>query len=388
MAIQLDGIDYTLDTPIDNALNLLAYINQYMTDNDIRGSDGQIMQFTVNVASPMWLLILGLGYMFTIWQKLVYAAGQAFSIPDCSDPQLLNLAEIRMTSLLPGVKTVINGILTATGGVCSITTATKLLYEGIEFYPIMDYSTSSTVNIILASKDNGSFIVPANALTFETEPTNFGVLTTENSTPGRGPETIPELRRRLQIETRSIASIDLCKDAIAALIGIQSASILFNASLSLDMTIGSAVIPPRSAYILVQGFSDDIASIYCTYMTAPTPIGATTQNYITGSGQLIPVKFDQAQARSIYIKVIVEANTVPITYQDEIRDILLTVSGRLGIGVDYTQKYLINLFDTYTTVNILGLMVSMDNSTWGYTTAIEKYQIAVFAENNISFEII
>jgi hypothetical protein len=154
------------------------------------------------------------------------------------------------------------------------------------------------------------------------------------------------------------------------------------------MTIGSAVIPPRSAYILVQGFSDKIADIYCTYMTAPTPVGATTQNYTTGSGQLIPVKFDQAQARTVYIKVIVEANTVPITYQDEIKDILLTVSGRLGIGVDYTQKYLINLFDTYTTVNILGLMVSMNGSAWGYTTDIEKYQIAVFAENNISFEII
>lgn len=388
MAIQLDGIDYTLDTPIDNSLNLLAYINQYMTDNNIRNSAGEIMQFTVNVASPMWLLILGLGYMFTTWQKLVYAAGQAFSIPDCSDSQLLNLAEIRMTSLLPGVKTVINGVLTASGGTCSITTTTKLLYEGVEFYPIMDYSTSSTVNVIFASKDDGGFIVPANALTFETEPAHLGSLVTENSTPGRGPETIPELRRRLQIETRSIAAIDLCKDAISSLIGIQSASVLFNASLSLDMTIGSAVIPPRSAYILVQGFSDKIADTYCTYMTAPTPVGATTQNYTTGSGQLIPVKFDQAQAITVYIKVIVEANTVPITYQDEIKDILLTVSGRLGIGVDYTQKYLINLFDTYTTVNILGLMVSMNGSTWGYTTDIEKYQIAVFAENNISFEII
>ena len=90
--IELDGRSYVVNTPTENAFALLEFVNQFMVDNDVKNKRGEVVQFKISLASPIWLLIIGIGYLATVCQKIMYAVAQAFNIADCSELQVLSLA--------------------------------------------------------------------------------------------------------------------------------------------------------------------------------------------------------------------------------------------------------------------------------------------------------
>ena len=72
MAVELDGKSYVVETPLNNAYSILKTINDTLCENDIRIGE-TLVQFQINLMSPMWLLCLGIGALATFLQKLMYA---------------------------------------------------------------------------------------------------------------------------------------------------------------------------------------------------------------------------------------------------------------------------------------------------------------------------
>jgi len=388
MSIALDGIEYTVDQPTDNALNLLKFINSY-----------QPTQFVVNATSPVWLIILGMGYMLSTFQRLVYAAGQAFNIASCSPAQLLNLAEIAGTSLLEGSATTISCRITAlVGGACVITKdlTVTLTYEGLPavFKPIyaVTIAAGTTETVTLQCTENGPKYIEAGAVTeFDTVVPFIGTIVSSNSAPGENPETVSTLRGRLQFKTSPIAGLNACITAIRNLTGVQTANLYFNLSLSANLVIETMTIPPRSSGMFVQGYSDFIADTYFKYMSAPCVGGAVTQNFITLAGQILPITYSQPNQKDLYIKVRMKlpvTGIAPVGYQDMIKSLLLPASNSLLIGEDYTQRYLLPFLDTFTLpdITIMGLAISMDNITYSDTSSLLKNEIGIITSSKILFE--
>lgn len=394
----LDGIEYTVNTPTDNALNLLNYINQYCIDKGLKDSDGNTLQFVVNITSPIWLIILGLGYMFNIFQRLVYACGLSFNISSCPDTQVLNLMEIAGTKYLEGTATIVTIHVTAgPGGDCVIakTDSITYKYEGVDvlFHPVyaVTIPANTSANVTMQAAVIGIMYIPANSFTaFDTPPANFVSMTSLNSLPGSPAETTAEARVRLQKGIDATSGLDACITALRSLPGIQTVNLFFNTSLDVPLVIPGMTIPPRCCGMIVQGYSEDIASTYFDYLDVPCVGGDITQNYTTLAGQNIPVTYDLPEQIALYIKVNVRIPDNLITpegYQDDIKALLMPASASLLIGEDYTQMYLLNYLTTFsvTGMSIIGILVSTDGVTFADTTNIQKNQICSIAATDISF---
>jgi len=388
MSVNLDGIDYVVDQPTDNALNLLSYINNLSTT-----------QFVVNAASPIWLIVLGLGYMLTVYQRLVYAAGQAFNIGSCSDQQLLNLAEIAGTELLAGSATTITCHVTAgTDGDCEIlkTLTATVSYEGIDvlFHPLYNKTIASGTaeDITLQAEVIGPLYIGEDVVTeFDTVVPNLLTMTSANAAPGEDPETISALRYRLQRGSNSISGIKACIAAIRNLTGVQTANLYFNHSLTVPLVIEDMTIPPRSCGMFVQGYSDFIADTYFTYLNVPCVDGTESQDFITQAGQTIPVTYSIPTQVELYIIVrvrIPETLIVPVNYDLSIKNLLLPASNSLLIGENYTQNYLLTFLADYnsTDISIVGLTISEDGVTYSDTTSLLRNQIGIISTANITVE--
>lgn len=394
----LDGLEYTVNTTTDNALNLLNYINQYCIDKGLKDSDGNTLQFVVNITSPIWLIILGLGYMFNIFQRLVYACGLSFNISSCPDTQVLNLMEIAGTNYLSGTATIVTAHVTAgSGGPCSIVKADSITYkyEGVDviFHPVYDVTipTSTSANVIMQAEVIGAMYIPANAFTtFDTIPTNFASMTSLNSLPGSVAETTAEARVRLQKGINATSGLDACITALRALPGIQTVNLFFNTNLTTPLVIPGMTIPPRCCGMIVQGYSEDIAKTYFDYLDVPCVDGDVTQNYVTQAGQSIPITYDLPAQIALYVKVnvrIPDNYIVPEGYQDAIKALLLPASSSLLIGENYTQMYLLNYLTPFsvTGMSIIGVLVSTDGISFADTTNIQKNQICSITATDISF---
>jgi len=393
-----DGVEYTIDTATDNALNLLNYINQYCIDNNLKDSDNNTLQFIVNITSPIWLIILGLGYMFNIFQRLLYACGLSFNISSCPDAQILNLMEIAGTEYLEGTATIVNCTVTADSvGNCSIlkTDSITCLYgtESKVFHPVYDVTIplGTTEDVIMQAAEVGPMYIPAGAfIAFDTPPANFASMTSMNSLPGTNPETTAEARTRLQAGIETVSGLDAAVTALRSLTGVQTVNLFFNTSFIDNLVISDMTIPPRCCGMIVQGYSEELANTYTDYLNVPCVGGALTQYYTTLSGQDIAVTYSLPTQVVLYIKVkvrIPDNYIVPEGYQDIIKTMLLPAGGSLLIGQDYTQKYLLTYLEDFNIdgMEIIGLELSTDNITFSDTTDLALNQVCGIAATNISF---
>lgn len=394
----LDGIEYTVDTPTDNALNLLNYINQYCIDNNLKDSDGNPLQFIVNITSPIWLIILGLGYMFNTFQRLLYACGQSFSIASCPDTQILNLMEIAGTDYLGGTSTTINCTVTAAAeGPCNIIKDDTVTYpyEGVNqvFHPIypVTIAAGETGTVILQADNVGPMYISAGSITeFDTEILNLASMSSMNSLPGTLPETTLETRQRLQRGLNTVSGLDAAINALRSLTGIRTLNLFFNNSLTTDLVIADMTIPPRTCGMIVQGYSEELASTYFAYLDVPCLGGALTQEHTTLAGQTLSITYSLPEQVALHIRVKVRIPDTYITpdgYDIIIINMLLPAGGSLPIGQDYTQRYLLTYLEDFSVegMEIIGLEVSTDGVNFTDTTDLDKNQICSIAEEDITF---
>lgn len=281
--LTLDGIEYEIKTPEENASDLVTYINTYCQDHGVKNSKGEIISVEENVANPFYMWIYGQSYLTTILQKLIYNAGCTLSIPEASERQLLNLADIAGIKRRGATKTTIQGtVYASTEEGCVITTEdTVTLYIGnqeVIFHPAFDIeiNENETHQIIFVAERYGAFNISANTITaFDEEIPGLRRLETLASIPGQNEETIANLRSRIQRRSVEGTQVDKAAEAIQGLEGVSLCNIYFNYSPSVIDYVGSRNIPvlPRTALVLVQGWSMDenaIAKMFYRYLTCQT----------------------------------------------------------------------------------------------------------------------
>ena len=393
--IELDGRSYVVNTPVENAFALLDYVNQFMTDNDVKNSKGEIVQFKISLASPIWLIIVGIGYLATVCQKIMYAVAQAFNLADCAESQVLSLAKIARMSRKEGSYTTVVCTATATAdGPCVITTAleAEVVYEGTTyvFHPIYNETipAGTSAEVVLMCSVTGPVYFEAGAITgFTTDVTNLASFVSSAPQPGSGLESISSLRTRL-MTNESISPLAGAIQGLNALDGISKAVVLYNPNYDSAMMLGGKEVPPKKAVVFIQGYSDNIAKEYYRHMAAQTYDDGTahTQTFELENGQQFTMCFYGPVSVSLYIKVKV-AQQLTVERKEEIQLALQNLSNSRQIGVNYTTAYLIDMLNAnllYT--EITDIKVSTNGTDWADTTAFNESNIGLITAARVSFD--
>lgn len=390
--IELDGRSYLVNTPTENAFALLDFVNQFMIDNEVKNSKGEQVQFKISLASPIWLLIIGIGYLATVCQKIMYAVAQAFNIADCSDQQLLSLAKIARLSRKEGsYTTVVCTATAAAGGDCQITTdlEAKVEYEGEEytFHPIyaVDIPAGTSAEVILICTVTGPVYFAAGTITgFTTDPDYLETFVSSAPQPGSGLESISSLRTRL-MTNEAISPLMGAIQGLNALDGVAKAVVLFNSNYDSSMILGGKTVPPKRAIIFVQGYSDKIAQEYYRHMSAETYDDGTAhqQAFVMENGQQFTANYYSPVAVNLYIRVSTSA-ALTLERIAEIKTAIVNLSNTRQIGVNYTSAFIIDTLNANLNFpEITGVEISTDGNTWTDTTAFNEGNIGLIAADRI-----
>lgn len=386
--IELDGRSYVVNTPTENAFALLDYVNQFMIDNNVKNKKGEQVQFKISLASPIWLIIIGIGYLATVCQKIMYAVAQAFNLADCSDQQLLSLAKIaRMSRKEGSYTTIVCTATAAAGGTCHITTDLEAIatYEGEEyvFNPIYneDIPAGTSAEVILICTVTGPVYLAAGDISgFTTDPEYLESFTSSASQPGSGLESISSLRTRL-MTNEAISPLMGAVQGLNALDGVSRAVVLYNPNYDSGMILGGKVVPPKRAVIFIQGYSDKIAKEYYRHMAAETydDGSAHQQAFVMENGQEFTVNFYAPEAINLYVRV--SANTaLTLEREHEIKAAVAGLSNTRQIGTNYTASYIIDTLNTNLNFpEVTGVEISTDGETWTDTTSFNEGNIGLLA---------
>ena len=399
MAVELDGKSYVVETPLNNAYSILKTINDTLRENDIKIGD-TLVQFQINLMSPMWLLCLGIGALATFLQKLMYATGCAFSIPDCSDQQVLNLAQIAKLHRKEGSYSTINALVKATSdGPCVITTDLEctVRYEDRDytFRPAYaeEIAADESVKIVLVCDEIGPVYAGEDAVTqFTTVPVNFDSMTSEPALPGTYEETIPQLRNRLQ-NNQSIIPYEAAMEAISSLTGVVKCKMWFNPGYSASASVAGYTVPARHVLLIVQGQSDKIAETYLSYMLAETTndtnvAEAEVQTYTFQNGQTFPVYYYPPTAVPVHVRVWVTGAQVDSATNEAIKKAIVALSNTKDIGENYTEAYILDSINPNSQFpTIIGCDISTDGTNWYKTTTFTMAQLGVILAANVSVEV-
>lgn len=397
--MELDGIEYPVKTAAENTQLLVDYINNYCTTNNIQNSKGEVINIAENITNPLYIICYGLGYLLSIVQKLIYSVGCAFSISSSSDRQLLNLADIANVQRHAASRTTIPCLVYAQADTaCTITTTltVTLTIDGtnVVFNPAFQTTVEAggVAHIVLISQTIGSYSISANTITaFDTVVTGLGSLVQYASVPGTTQETIADLRQRIQRRSTITTRLDRAAAAIQNLDGVSRCSIYFNYSISTAETINGISVSPRTALLTVQGYSNDIAKTFLSYLMCETSAGPTTrntvQNYTTHAGQIIPINIVSPDSIPIYIKLYL-GETVSDAKALLIKQAICTLATSAVIGGALTSTQVIQaVLDAYPTLEVQGAMLSLDNSTFAYIQTPASDQLFTFNTNNVSIEV-
>lgn len=397
--IELDGRSYVVNTPTENAFALLAFINQFMVDNDVKDRRGNVVQFKVSLASPIWLLIIGIGFMATVCQRIMFATAQAFNIADCSDQQLLSLAKIARLPRKEGSYTTVACTVTASAsGTCQITVdmVAKVTYEGTKytFHPLYPVSlpAGTSAEIILICDVTGPVYFELGAIDTlktadEQDVPNLDTISSAAPQPGSGIESISSLRTRL-MTNEAISPLSGAVQGLNALDGVSKAVVLYNSNYDSSMMLAGKTVPPKQAIVFIQGYSDKLAEEYYKHMFAQTYDDGTaqTQSCTLLNGQNFELKYYVPMAVNLYIKVKVN-QLLTAERKLDITKALRSLSNSREIGMNYTTSYLVDALNTNLLfTEIVDIKVSTDGVNWLDTTSFNEGNIGLIADSRVSFD--
>ena len=397
--ILLDGVEYDVKTPNENTDDLVTYINNYCESNNIQNSLGEVIHIEANEANPFYQLCYGLGYLTSVMQRLIYSAGCGISVAEASPRQLLNLADIAGIHRTAATRTVIQGVvysnLADAGAVpCSITQSLEATVTisgtGVTFHPAFDVTVpvGESRSIVLIAEEYGAFNIAANTITaFDDTVPGFRLMSTGASTPGQDEESISSLRERLQRRTVEGTQVERAATAIQNLEGVSLCNIYFNYSPrnSEQVAYGDTniTVAPRTALVLVQGWSNDIAKVFYRYMLCATSgsevSGAQSLSYITKAGQELTVYVVPPKQIPIYINIYIK-DSLSYEQVDGIKDIICSLAANLTIGETLSSVDITSVVgENYTNLEIQGAELSLPGTAGTYSYKQTPPATGVFA---------
>lgn len=417
--IELDGIEYDVKSPSENAAAMVTYINDYCTNNSVTNSKGETVQIAENMANPLYLILYGLGYLISVVQKLIYNAGCTFSIPASSESQLMNLANIAGVKRHDATATTIQAIIFADAETaCEITTSLQASVivgtTTVIFSPAYDtiIEAGGVITMPLIADQEGSFSISANTITsFDSPVTGLRSIKTLASIPGTSQETIAALRNRIQSRSINGTQTDLVAADIQALPGVSRCNVYFNISAIDSEVIGDATtgvpgdsitVNPRQALILVQGFSNNIAETFYRRMfcltsgqaeynaiIAAQQAGTETnrtivsQTYTTLSGQALTIYIASPRILPLYVRVYV-GESLGASDISNIKDTVATLSAVMMIGKEISSVDVTKLIQgVYKTLTLQGVYLSVDGENYSYKATPAEDVLYSLNINNI-----
>lgn len=365
MSFDVNGTTWTPQTTLEHAQAMLDYINAERT----AAGKGQII---ASIANAIWLIELASGNLAADFDTKLEQAASSFDVSLADAQQILNMLPMVGTSLVPATySTVTLSCTAAASGDAVIPAGSVAPYtNSINF--LTDITTTvpagTTVSITATCDTAGPVIVSPGQITAITGISNLQTVTNPaNSIPGANAETIDQVRLRIIKGNTIQANIDGAILAIRSLAGIQNCNLYFNPDPVNDLTLpGGVVVPPRYCRIYIQGSSSKLASTYSNHLLLPTPTTAgQSQNYITLSGQSIPIYYDIATNQNVWIKVYYNQNksTQP-GFDIQIKNLILPLQYLLKIGDSVTSEQISNLLIDFPYATINGVQVSADNVTY------------------------
>ena len=402
--IELDGIQYSVNTPEENTTSMVNFINDFCASHDIRNSKNELISIEANTTNPMYMIIYGLAYLVSAVQRLIYNVGCTFSISSSSDRQLLNLATLAGVKRKGASYTVINCIIYASRYTdtnpqsCEITTSLSktLPIEGsnIVFHPAYDITIGigQARLVPLVAETLGSYSLSAGLVTsFDTPVPGLRQIKSEASIPGREEEKIEELRIRLQNKGAQRTQIDSAIEAIEELPGVIMCNILFNQNPNTSVFVGDIEVEARKALLLLQGYNDKVAETYYKFMTSQTVstnterlIGGGPQYYVTEANQQIPVYLVSPQIIDVYIQVYI-TGSASLTLINSVTDALLGMTTKWTIGQGMTTADVINtLKSQLPELEVQGAYISLDGSNFSFQVTPPSDGLLSLEGNNIT----
>lgn len=382
--IELDGIQYSINTPEENVTNMVNFINNYCAVHEVKNSEGEIISIDINTTNPIYMVLYGIAYLVSAVQRLIYNVGCLFSITSSSERQLLELATLAGVKRRGASRTTINCTVYASRYTddnpqqCVITTAlTKTIpFEGtnIMFRPAYDVTIGigQARLVTLVADTVGSYNISEGMVTsFDTEVPGLRQIVSEASTPGRPQESIADLRARMQNKGSKRTQIDEAIEAIEGLAGVVMCNIFFNPSPNVPIEIGDITVPARKTLLLLQGYNAEVANTYYKYMSSETTevpterlVRGEPQYYITEANQAIPVYLAVPRILPVNIQVYIEGQ-VTTSLANTVNDALLGLSTKLRISEGLSAADIINtLKEQLPDLNVQGAYISTDGTNY------------------------
>lgn len=392
--IELDGREYQVQSASENAQAMVAYINNYCQQHEVKNSKGETIYIDSTPANPLYMVLFGLGYLVSLIQLLIYNIGCAFSIPNASEKQLLNLCEIAGLKRGQQTKTTIDFVVAAkpyieeeqeTENGVKILTTNSVTLDSVTYHPAFDIilQPGQTAHGVLIADTYGAFTVSEDRISnFDTPVENMGLFKQYASTPGHAEESIKSLRERLQRRTSGGTQIDKAADAIRALPGVTLCNIYFNDSPSQEVMIGGIKVKPRCALVFVQGYNEGIAKAFfsnCICETAQSNEVERTmkQVYVTHAGQELACYIVSPKLVPLTITVYLNQK-IPEVLQNEMAYQIMTLTQEITAGQPVTSAMILEVLEGYRIYGILGATVGTEGKTQSYQVIPQVDELLVF----------
>jgi hypothetical protein len=401
MSFKINDEEWQPQTTAEHTSLMMDTINGLLEANGIKDDKGNIVNLNQNYGNALYLLALAAANRIADNDVKLSAAINSLNVALCDDQQIENLLPIAAVSRNPGsYSTLVLSVTASESGDCSIPAGTKAPFEDKNFVVKNDVliSAGSTQNIETVCDTIGPVVVLSGEITrFDTQIANLESVTNgTSSVPGTAAETTNNLRRRLVQGNTIKYTLDGCKTALEELTGINYAKIFFNYNVGEPITLqGGVELAPRHAYIIVDGESDKLAATYAEYMNAPTQNAdesseyAKSQNYVTSSGQEIPIKYDQATIQNVHVKIWLEEDAEEGTQVDnQLKRDLITASASWGISTDVNSMLVTKPFVDINYTKVAYCEVSLDGEEWSNHVVIGCNVIPRIIDENIEVEIL
>ena len=409
MAFNYDNKNWTPITAQKASEDLMARVNNILASNGITNFLKPL------ISNVVWIVLLAVGQIRSVFDQLLYQAQNSLSISNCSSDQVENLLPIIGTQKIAATYTTVwLKVIATMGGTCTVPAGSELVYNsGISFETVEELIVPvGDTGYVRAQCDTlGKIEVYDGQLTeFVANITNLDSV--ENGTytvggvlcstvVGQSLETTSHVRARVINGNVIDNSLNGFIRALQSVQGVGSVNVVYNSSTAVELVLvvstGTLSIPPRQMWVLTQ--DEDLTGVAIAEAWFANSLIETfdanrastlEQKAETLIGQELSVFYDTMVNQDIYVQVNLPSNLSPLSAANKliIVNIILTLNIAYTGGGQVTEIDIGNLFRDFTNFKIYGFDVSLTGS--GFTEYVDIFSDAmpVFSEAKISYNYI